>query len=125
MKPLANTNPEPSISDVRVGAVVQASSPMRHPPMPALATTRAALSLLVSILCGCARSDVKQQQPAYTGREATLFHFSHRAAAAGEHFLYVKNPGNIGPVERGDRFENPQSLALKKDGVGRVTGGGS
>jgi hypothetical protein len=54
-----------------------------------------------------------------------MFQFSQRAEAAGEHFLYVKIPGNIGPVERGDRFENPLAAALKKEGIGRVTGGGS
>jgi hypothetical protein len=38
---------------------------------------------------------------------------------------YVKIPGNILPIERGERFEEPLQDALSRAGLGEVTGGGS
>jgi len=40
-------------------------------------------------------------------------------------FVYVKIPGNIGPMERGKRFEDPLQGALSREHLGEVTGGGS
>lgn len=42
-----------------------------------------------------------------------------------ETFLYVKIPGNIQPIERGERFEDPLIDALLEAQLGDVTGGGS
>jgi len=40
-------------------------------------------------------------------------------------FVYVKIPGNIGPMERGKRFEDPLQGALSREHLGEVTGGGA
>lgn len=42
-----------------------------------------------------------------------------------ETFLYVKLPGDIQPLERGERFEDPLADALIEAQLGDVTGGGS
>jgi hypothetical protein len=47
------------------------------------------------------------------------------ARANGQHFLYVRIPGDIQPLERGDRFEDPLDVALRESALGSVTGGGS
>ncbi len=39
--------------------------------------------------------------------------------------VFVKIPESIMPVERGEKYEDPLDIALKKAGVGEVTGGGS
>jgi hypothetical protein len=46
-------------------------------------------------------------------------------AAEGRTMFYVRIPGNIQPIERGDRFEEPLHEALSAANVGEVTGGGS
>lgn len=61
----------------------------------------------------------------YKGREAVMFDFAVAAQESGESFVYVRIPGNIGPHERGERFEDPLSEALQSTSLGRVTGGGS
>lgn len=61
----------------------------------------------------------------YTGREAVMFDFACDAEENGEHFVYIKIPGNIGPIERGDRFEDPLGAKLDELELGTVTGGGS
>ena len=40
-------------------------------------------------------------------------------------FVYVKIPGNIQPLDRGARFEDPLQEALARTLLGEVTGGGS
>lgn len=40
-------------------------------------------------------------------------------------FVFVKIPESIMPIERGEKYEDPLDIALKKAGVGEVTGGGS
>ena len=42
-----------------------------------------------------------------------------------ELFVYVKIPGDVQPLVRGDKFEDPLDAALKAAGLGEVTGGGS
>jgi hypothetical protein len=59
------------------------------------------------------------------GRRAVMQEFAEDAHAAGNHFFYVRIPGNIQPLERGERFEDPLDAALESDGIGSVTGGGS
>lgn len=40
-------------------------------------------------------------------------------------FLYVKIPGDIQPLVRGERFEDPLASALQEAKLGDVSGGGS
>ena len=42
-----------------------------------------------------------------------------------ELFVYIKIPASIAPLERARRFEDPLDAALKRAGVGEVSGGGS
>jgi hypothetical protein len=51
--------------------------------------------------------------------------FAERAHANGEFFFYVRIPGNVEPLERGARFEDPLEAALQESGLGSVEGGGS
>lgn len=51
--------------------------------------------------------------------------FAESAAEDGKHFFYVRIPERIGPVERGDRFEDPLQEALTAADLGEITGGGS
>ncbi len=51
--------------------------------------------------------------------------FAKSAAKDGNHFFYVRIPEDIGPLDRGDRYEDPLQEALTVAGVGEVTGGGS
>ncbi len=44
--------------------------------------------------------------------------------ADDELFVFVKIPEALGPVERGDKYEDPLGAALEEAGVGEVTGGG-
>jgi hypothetical protein len=61
----------------------------------------------------------------YKGREAVMFDFAVAAQGRGEHFYYVRVPGNIKPRERGKRFEDPLQAALESSTLGYVAGGGS
>ena len=40
-------------------------------------------------------------------------------------FVYVKIPGDIQPIARGERFEDPLQVALDEAGLGNISGGGS
>ena len=51
--------------------------------------------------------------------------FARDAAERGEHFFYIRIPESLGPVERGERYEEPLDDALSVDALGRITGGGS
>ena len=42
-----------------------------------------------------------------------------------QQFLYVKIPGDIQPLVRGERFEDPLAEVLQSAGLGDVSGGGS
>jgi hypothetical protein len=42
-----------------------------------------------------------------------------------EKFIYIKIPGNIGPHDRGELFEDKIDPVLEKEGLGSVSGGGS
>ena len=59
------------------------------------------------------------------GRKDALLGFAEDAQERGEFFFYVRIPGDIKPVARGDRFEDPLDEALKTADLGEVTGGGS
>jgi hypothetical protein len=40
-------------------------------------------------------------------------------------FVYIKIPGNLGPMDRGEKYEDPLNAALDKEKLGETTGGGS
>jgi len=40
-------------------------------------------------------------------------------------FVYVKIPGHVEPMERGEKIEDPLQEALARSGFGNITGGGS
>lgn len=42
-----------------------------------------------------------------------------------EKFIYIKLPGNIGPLDRGELFEDQIDPMLEKEGLGSVSGGSS
>jgi hypothetical protein len=42
-----------------------------------------------------------------------------------EHFVYVKLPGHLAPLDRGAVYEDPIDQALSDSGLGTVSGGGS
>jgi hypothetical protein len=65
------------------------------------------------------------KQPELDGRQETLLGFAEGAQERGRFFLYVRIPGDIQPIDRGERFEDPLQAALDKEDLGEVTGGGS
>jgi hypothetical protein len=65
------------------------------------------------------------KQPELDGRKETLFGFAEGAQERGHFFFYVRIPGDIQPIERGERFEDPLQAALDAEDLGEVTGGGS
>jgi hypothetical protein len=68
--------------------------------------------------------DISNSNP-YKGREAVMYDFACGAAEDGHHFLYVLIPGDIRPLERCERFEDPLQVLLSASELGNVTGGGS
>jgi len=40
-------------------------------------------------------------------------------------FIYIKVPADIGPLDRGEKYEDPLELKLGEAGLGHVSGGGS
>ena len=65
------------------------------------------------------------KQPELDGRQETLLGFAEGAHERGHFFFYVRIPGDIQPIERGERFEDPLQAALDAEDLGEVTGGGS
>jgi hypothetical protein len=47
------------------------------------------------------------------------------AGDAAPHFVYIKIPEDLGPIARGDRYEDPIQESLDSRGLGEVSGGGS
>lgn len=46
-------------------------------------------------------------------------------AAPKPTFVFAKIADTVAPIERGSKYEDPLNEALKKEGLGEVTGGGS
>jgi hypothetical protein len=44
---------------------------------------------------------------------------------AKSQFVFVRVPEQIGPIDRGKKYEDPLDAVLKKEGVGEVSGGGT
>ncbi len=63
--------------------------------------------------------------PEFAGRGEVMLGFAESAAEDGRFFFYVRIPESIGPLVRGDRYEDPLQEALSSAGLGEVTGGGS
>ncbi len=59
------------------------------------------------------------------GRQETLLGLAEGARERGRFFFYVRIPGDIQPILRGERFEEPLQAALEAADLGEVSGGGS
>jgi hypothetical protein len=57
------------------------------------------------------------------GRQEVMLGFAEAAADRGQHFFYVLIPQSLGPMARGEKYEEPLTDALGE--LGEVTGGGS
>lgn len=57
------------------------------------------------------------------GRQKIMLGFAEAAAERGQHFFYVLIPEPLGPLDRGEKYEDPLNEALGE--VGEITGGGS
>jgi hypothetical protein len=66
---------------------------------------------------------VPKKKPKLDGRQEMMRGFAAAAADRGEHFFYILIREPLGPVERGEKYEDPLNDALGM--LGRVTGGGS
>jgi hypothetical protein len=63
--------------------------------------------------------------PELDDRQYTLLGIAEGAQERGRFFFYVRIPGDIQPMERSERFEDPLQAALEAQDLGEVTGGGS
>jgi hypothetical protein len=57
------------------------------------------------------------------GRQEVLLGFAKAAAKRGQHFFYALIHEPLGPIDRGQKYEEPLEDAL--GAIGEVTGGGS
>ena len=57
------------------------------------------------------------------GRKELMKEFAEAAADRGQHFFYIRIPEGLGPVARGDKYEDALADALGE--LGEITGGGS
>jgi hypothetical protein len=57
-------------------------------------------------------------------RAAVMREWAEDTEARGEHFVYVRIPEPLHPLEREDKYEDPLGAALAEVGLGKVTGGG-
>ncbi len=64
-----------------------------------------------------------KEQKQLDGRQEVMLGFAEAAAERGQHFFYVLIPEPMGPMDRGEKYEDPLSDALGE--LGEVTGGGS
>jgi hypothetical protein len=85
--------------------------------MKARATVLATLAVL-GVLPACTGERTPRPSPAADAAPAAV-------ASPGALFVYVKIPGGMLPIERGERFEDPLQEALQAAGVGEVSGGGT
>jgi hypothetical protein len=56
-------------------------------------------------------------------RQEVMLGFAKAAAERGQHFFYVLIHEPLGPMDRGEKYEDPLSDALGE--LGEITGGGS
>jgi hypothetical protein len=50
---------------------------------------------------------------------------AQRSARLRGHFVFAKIMDTVGPMERGDKYEDPLDCDLEAQGLGMVTGGGT
>jgi hypothetical protein len=63
--------------------------------------------------------------PEFAGRGEIMLGFAKSAAADGHFFFYVRIPQPVGPLDRGDLYEDPLQEELADAKLGEITGGGS
>jgi hypothetical protein len=63
--------------------------------------------------------------PEFAGRGEIMLGFAESAAADGHFFFYIRIPASVGPLDRGDLYEDPLQDALSEADLGEITGGGS
>lgn len=86
------------------------------------------IAAALAMTLGCSRRDTSTgtiYRAKDSGRETVMLNFARSAAETGEHFFYIRIPGNIRPEDRDRMFEEPLAAALKEHKAGRVTGAGS
>jgi hypothetical protein len=64
-----------------------------------------------------------KKQKQLDGRQEVMRGFAESAAERGQHFFYVLIHEPLGPMARGEKYEDPLNDALGE--LGEVTGGGS
>jgi hypothetical protein len=64
-----------------------------------------------------------KKQKQLDGRQKVMLSFAKAAAERGQHFFYVLINEPLGPMDRGEKYEDPLKDALGE--LGEVTGGGS
>jgi hypothetical protein len=69
------------------------------------------------------REALAKKRKRLDGRQDVMFGFAEAAAERGQHFFYILIHEPLGPMDRGDKYEDPLNNALGE--LGGVTGGGS
>lgn len=64
-----------------------------------------------------------KKQKQLDGRQEVMLGFAEAAAERGQHFFYVLIHEPLGPMDRGEKYEDPLKDALGE--LGDVNGGGS
>ena len=62
--------------------------------------------------------------PDIANRVAVMREMALDAQDRGYHFVFVRIPESLGPLDRGDKYEDPLISALADACLGEVTGGG-
>lgn len=62
--------------------------------------------------------------PDIANRVAVMRNMATNARSRGEHFVFVRIPEPLTPLERGNRYEDPLIAAFAATDLGAVTGGG-
>ncbi len=57
--------------------------------------------------------------------EALRALLDQEAPHSDRYFIYVKIPEQIGPLDRGEKYEDPLQEMLEAEGIGEVSGGGT
>lgn len=65
-----------------------------------------------------------EPSPDIADRVAVMRDMAEDAATSGGHFVYIRIPEPLHPLEREDKYEAPLTAALTEAGLGEVTGGG-
>ena len=77
----------------------------------------------VGLFVFCQRGPLSKKRKKLDGRQEVMLGFAEAAAERGQHFFYVLIHEPLGPMDRGEKYEDPLNDALGE--LGEVTGGGS